>query len=213
MKRAKSTVSISPNTGSGLTTSPFSTKLGGGRPLSPSPLPPPHHVPPANEQTDTGRSSESSPALFCLLFELRPRLRGVVLGAVPSAPLRGACGRAVALAARPLAGRSRALRYALERARSVRKADRPPRLMARKPSSADALRPALEGATNYACSAAITKSAHLSPIMMLGALVLPLTSLGMMLASATQRPSSPFSLSVGSTTASASLPIRQVPTG
>ncbi len=36
-------------------------------------------------------------------------------------------------------------RLALNRRRSRRKADRPPRLMARKPSSADALRPALEG--------------------------------------------------------------------
>ncbi len=66
---------------------------------------------------------------------------------------------------------------------------------------------------NYAFSAAITKSAHRSPIMMLGALVLPLTILGITLASATHRPSSPLSLSVGSTTASASAPIRQVPTG
>jgi hypothetical protein len=32
-----------------------------------------------------------------------------------------------------------------EPARSAARADRPPRLMARKPSSADALRPALEG--------------------------------------------------------------------
>ena len=34
------------------------------------------------------------------------------------------------------------------------------------------------------CKSALTKSAHLSPIMMLGAFVLPETSLGMMLATA-----------------------------
>lgn len=62
-------------------------------------------------------------------------------------------------------------------------------------------------------SAAFTKSAARSPIMMLGALVLPETSRGMMLASATHRPSMPFSFSVGSTTAASSLPIRHVPTG
>src|SRR3546814_430617 len=62
-------------------------------------------------------------------------------------------------------------------------------------------------------SAAFTKSAARSPIMMLGALVLPLTSRGMILASATHSPSMPFSFNAGSTTASASFPIRHVPTG
>lgn len=61
--------------------------------------------------------------------------------------------------------------------------------------------------------AARTKSAARSPIMMLGAFVFPETRRGMMLASATHSPSTPFNFSVGSTTASASLPIRHVPTG
>ena len=64
-RKAKSTASTSPNTGSAPTTN---LQFGGGRPLSPSPLPPPHLVPPANEQTEHGRSSESSPAFFCLSF-------------------------------------------------------------------------------------------------------------------------------------------------
>ena len=62
-------------------------------------------------------------------------------------------------------------------------------------------------------SASFTKSAHLSPIMMLGALVLPLTSLGITLASAIHNPSIPRNFSFGSTTLSASDPMRQVPTG
>lgn len=62
-------------------------------------------------------------------------------------------------------------------------------------------------------SAALTKSAARSPIMMLGALVFPDTSRGITLASATHNPSIPFAFRVGSTTASASLPMRQVPTG
>ena len=145
------------------------------------------------------------------LFEflvVRPRLRGVVLGANP--PLRSGRLRAGGRPCGP-SGRLQGLGIVLVRARSDRKADWLPRLMARKPSSADALRPALEGATNY--SAAITKSAHRSPIMMLGALVLPLTIFGITLASATHSPSIPLSFSVGSTTASASAPMRQVPTG
>lgn len=63
------------------------------------------------------------------------------------------------------------------------------------------------------CKAAFTKSAARSPIMMLGALVLPETRRGMMLASATHKPSTPCTFNVGSTTASASLPMRHVPTG
>ena len=62
-------------------------------------------------------------------------------------------------------------------------------------------------------SSSFTKSAHRSPIMMLGALVLPLTRRGITLASATHRPLIPRTLSLGSTTLSSSAPIRQVPTG
>ncbi len=209
MKKAKSTASTSPNMGSALTTKRPSIKLGGGRSLSPSPLPPPHHVPPANEQTNMAGAATSAPAFFCVcVLVLRPRLRGVVLGAVSRVPRERL--RARGRACGPL-GRLGALEIALVRVRSDRKADWPPRLMARKPSGPDGPRPALEGAANY--SAAITKSAHRSPIIMLGALVLPLTILGITLASATHSPSSPLSLSVRSTTAFASAPMRQVPTG
>ena len=60
---------------------------------------------------------------------------------------------------------------------------------------------------------ALTKSAQRSPIMIDGALVLPLTSRGMTEASATYSPSTPRTRSFGSQTASASDPIRAVPTG
>ncbi len=144
-------------------------------------------------------------------FVFRSPLRAFVLGAVP--PLRAGRLRSRGRACGPSDGgpdQRSLIGRVLVRARSDRKAERPPRLMARKPSGPDGPRPALEG-VNY--SLAITKSAHRSPIMMLGALVLPLTSLGITLASATHRPSSPLSLRLGSTTASASLPMRQVPTG
>ena len=49
--------------------------------------------------------------------------------------------------------------------------------------------------------------------MMVGALVLPLVSVGMIEASATRSPAMPWTLSSESTTAIGSAPIRQVPTG
>jgi hypothetical protein len=64
-----------------------------------------------------------------------------------------------------------------------------------------------------ASAAASTMSEHFSPIMMQGALVLPLVSVGMIEASATRRPSMPCTYNSLFTTASASLPILQVPTG
>jgi len=70
-----------------------------------------------------------------------------------------------------------------------------------------------QGRKTVHASAAFTKSAARSPIMMLGALVLPLTRRGMIEASAIHSPSTPRALRVGSTTLAASLPMRQVPTG
>ena len=56
-------------------------------------------------------------------------------------------------------------------------------------------------------------SAAFSPIMMAGALVLPLTITGMTDASATRSPAMPWTMSRASTTAIGSVPMRQVPTG
>ena len=52
-----------------------------------------------------------------------------------------------------------------------------------------------------------------SPIMIVGAFVFPDTNVGIIDASATRRPVTPLTLKRSSTTASSSLPIRQVPTG
>src|ERR1700746_3107764 len=52
-------------------------------------------------------------------------------------------------------------------------------------------------------------SAAFSPIMMVGALVLPPISVGMIEASTTRKPSQPCTFSSGSTTESGSVPISQ----
>ena len=57
------------------------------------------------------------------------------------------------------------------------------------------------------------RSAARSAIIMVGALVLPPGRLGMTDASTTRRPSTPRTRSSGSTTATSSLPMRQVPIG
>src|SRR5690606_23365401 len=58
-----------------------------------------------------------------------------------------------------------------------------------------------------------SRSAVRSAIMVTGALVLPPGSSGITEASTTRRPSMPRTRSCGSTTAAASLPMRQVPAG
>src|SRR5437868_14623282 len=65
----------------------------------------------------------------------------------------------------------------------------------------------------FARISALIMSAAFSPIMMVGALVLPPIKVGITEASTMRRPSRPRTFSFGSTTAKASTPILQVPTG
>ncbi len=60
---------------------------------------------------------------------------------------------------------------------------------------------------------ALMRSAHFSPTMMAGALVLPDGMVGKIAASATRRPVRPWTLSWSSTTALGPGPMRQVPMG
>ena len=75
------------------------------------------------------------------------------------------------------------------------------------PTGTDRLSEAAEAATHGKIAAAF------SAIMMVGALVLPPMSRGMIEASTTRRPSTPRTRRSASTTALASLPMRQVPAG
>jgi hypothetical protein len=103
----------------------------------------------------------------------------------PAAPLSGGCTAASRIAARRVAKARELLAVAKRALSASHSTDETPR----------------------------TRSAALSPIMIDGALVLPPGMLGMTDASATRRPSRPRRRSAGSTTAIASRPIRQVPTG
>src|ERR1017187_1670239 len=74
--------------------------------------------------------------------------------------------------------------------------------------------PRNDGAAQFARISALIMSAAFSPIMMVGALVLPPIKVGITEASTMRRPSIPQTFSFGSTTARGSLtPILQVPTG
>lgn len=70
-----------------------------------------------------------------------------------------------------------------------------------------------KGTSGHQRASARIISAAFSPIIMTGALVLPPISVGMIEASTTRRPARPCTRKAGSTTAIASIPILQVPTG
>ena len=73
MRKPKSTGSTSLNTGSARTTERALIQFGGGRNLSPSPLPAPHPVWSSRDRTDSEQSRPKPPALIRLLRILFPR--------------------------------------------------------------------------------------------------------------------------------------------
>lgn len=115
----------------------------------------------------------------------------------PAAPLSGGCRNAAGLARRRVT-KARELLETVKRALEPQPPPPPP-VQEGAPAEPEAPR---------------TKSAAFSPIMIDGAFVLPPTMLGMIDASATRRPSMPpRKRRSGVTTAIASRPMRQVPTG
>ncbi len=71
----------------------------------------------------------------------------------------------------------------------------------------------LKSSADHTAESSRIIAAHLSPIMMAGALVLPEMTVGMIEQSATRRLPTPFTRSRSSTTAMGSEPILQVPQG
>jgi hypothetical protein len=130
----------------------------------------------------------------------------------PAAPLSGGCRAAARIAQRRVV-------KALELLATAKRALEPPPPLPPPPQDSapiepDGPRPVQEGAPAEPDGPRRTKSAAFSPIIIDGAFVLPPTTVGLMDASATRRPStSARRRRSGPTTFISSTPIRHVPTG